>query len=145
MNPGAVIKWKDFPDRIDGEIKPRWFVYLGCTDSLSRPVLAYICTTTTQKRHYKPGGKRSYHNFISINKNLYGFDEDCVLDLDLYYTKNNEIIINNKNIEIKGEISKEIIIQIYNKILNSRFYSNKIKNDIHYCFNNIGITNLRKP
>jgi hypothetical protein len=145
MKAGTVIKWNNFPDRIDGDIKPRWFVYLGCSDSFSKPVLAYICTTTTQKQHYESGGNRSSHDFIYFKKNAFGFEEDCILDLDSYYTKNKEIIDHNKDIEVKGELSGEIMMQIYNKILNSRHYSRIMKLDIHACFNAASIKGLKKP
>jgi hypothetical protein len=48
MDAGTVIKWNNFKDRqYEGDVKPRWFVYMGNTGILSVPYpRAYLLTTT---------------------------------------------------------------------------------------------------
>ena len=48
-------------------------------------------------------------------------------------------------IESKGKLDKDTMKQIYNKILKSKFYSTKVKRDIHTSFNNAGVYGLPKP
>ncbi len=146
MQAGTVLKWIDFPEPIDGEIKPRWFVCLGRSSSLFPPVCYYICTTTTQIYHYESGGDRAHHQNIRFRKNEFEFEDDCVLDLESYYYKSEESIkLNENNIQIKGLLERQIMIQIYNKILKSKCYSKIIKQDIHFSFNEAGITGLKTP
>ena len=47
-------------------------------------------------------------------------------------------------IDLMGTLDKDMK-QIYNKILKSKFYSTKVKRDIHTSFNNAGVYGLPKP
>ena len=81
---GTVFRWINFPDPRGPipDIKPRWLIYLGGTGALSQVKLAYICTTTTQKHHFEPGGSRQKHDTIKFQKSAALFESDCILDCD---------------------------------------------------------------
>lgn len=144
---GTVLKWNNFPDPKRGsEIKPRWFVYLGTSSIFSIPIFAYISTTTTKIKDFGKGGKREVHDKIYFSKDNSPFEEDCVLDFDEgYYSIEKAKLEMNADIEIKGELDKNVLIRIYNGILKSDKYSKKVLLDIHSCFNQAGIEGLKKP
>lgn len=148
MKPGTVFRWREFAfPKYGGELKARWFIYLGDTGPLSSPVIAYICTTTTSLDDFKPGEKRASHRCLLLKKTNYPFfDEDCILDYDEEpYQVENKSLENNPNIEIKGELSHETLKTIYYGIWKSNHYSAKIVIDVHASLNQIGISGLRKP
>ena len=148
MKPGAVFRWKEFPyPKYGGEIKARWFIYLGDTGLLSAPVIAHICTTTTSLDDFGPRRKRASHRHLLLKKTRYPFFyEDCILDFDEGpYPVEKKSLENNPDIEIKGELDQECLKTIYYGIWKSSFYSPKIVLDIHTSLNQAGITGLRKP
>ena len=148
MKPGTVFKWNKFPTpKLGGELKSRWFIYLGDTGILSKPILAHFSTTTTSVYDFKSGGNRVSHRYFSLKKTKYPFfDEDCILDYDeVPYSEQKRILEINTDIEVKGHLDREGLRSIYNGILRSQFYSPKILIDIHSSLNQIGITGLTKP
>jgi hypothetical protein len=148
LKPGAVFRWKEFPyPKYAGEIKARWFIYLGDTGLLLAPVIAHICTTTTSLDDFGPRRKRTSHRHLLLKKTRYPFfDEDCILDFDEGpYPVEKKSLENNPDIEIKGELDQECLKMIYYGIWKSSFYSPKIVLDIHTSLNQAGITGLRKP
>lgn len=148
MKPGTVFKWNKFPyPKYGGEIKPRWFIYLGDTGFLSTPIIAHFCTTTTSLDDFKPGGNRASHKHLFLRNAKYPFfDEDCILDYDeAPYPEEKKVLENNKDIEVKGQLDRECLKTIYNGILRSEHYPRKIVLDIHTSLNQIGVTGLTKP
>ncbi len=148
MKPGTVFKWNNFPyPRIDSEIKPRWFIYLGDTGILSNPIIVHFCTTTTSMDDFKPGGNRVSHNHLKFERKNYPcFDADCLLDFDEPpFPEWQKSLEADKDIEIKGELKKETMKLIYKGVLKSPHYSPKIRFDIYTSLNQIGITGLSKP
>jgi hypothetical protein len=108
----------------------------------------YLCTTTTNLRDFEPGGKREHHTtclFKTASPDS-PFDEDCILDIDEGpYSLPEAQISNNKDIEIKGKIGEQDMRMIYNRVVRSHRFSNRVKRDIHQSFNDAGITGLRMP
>jgi hypothetical protein len=148
LKPGTVFRWTDFPyPRIGDEIKARWFICLGDTGILLTPIIVHLCTTTTSIDDFKPGGNRESHHYLKFErKNHPCFDADCILDFDEPpFPEPQSSLETNKNIEIRGELNKEVMKLIYGGILKSPHYSPKIILDIHMSLNQIGITGLRKP
>jgi len=144
---GTVFKWSNFEDtRLGGEIKPRWFVYIGHTDYFTSPRLCFISTTTTQIEAFEKGGNRHSHKYIKIEASKTCFESDCILDFEEPpYTKELSSITTNPNIEIKGQLDTSTMKIIYNGICNSPNFSKKLLNDIHEAFNMARIEGLRKP
>jgi hypothetical protein len=93
------------------------------------------------------GGKRESHRFFKFERKKYTcFEEDCILDFDERpRSEQEQSLMSNKDIEIKGELDKQTMRSIYDGILSSQFYSTKILRDIHASLNKINITGLRKP
>lgn len=147
LQVGTVIRWNNFPDpRYGTEIKPRWFIYLGRTDSLSNPIIIHIATTTTQLQHFESGGIRANHSHYKFSSKDTPFDEDCILDYEEKpYPVEQSIFEGNPDIEIKELLNENKIRMIYNQIRESNAYSKVIKLDIHRCLNNDGITGLKMP
>jgi hypothetical protein len=148
LKPGTVFKWNRFPyPKYGGEIKARWFIYLGDTGLLLTPIIAHLCTTTTSLEDFEPGGKRASHRSFLIKKTRYPFfDEDCILDYDEEpYAVDKNSLQENATIETKGKLDRECLKTIYRGILASNHYSRKIILDIHTSLNQIGITGLTKP
>jgi hypothetical protein len=146
---GTVFRWDEFPDpRYDKKnIKARWFIYLGDSGAFSQVLLAYICTTTTQKsRSLQINGINYSHHLIELKSNNSPFEYDCVLDCDEPpYPKEKKLLENHPNIEIKGKLDEQKLREIYNGIYKSNAYSPMTIHDIHNSFNNAGIFGLKKP
>lgn len=148
MKPGTVFKWKEFLyPKFGGELKARWFIYLGDTGLFSVQIIAHICTTTTSLDDFKAGGKRADHRHLLIKKAKYPFfDEDCILDYDERpYQKEKKVLESNPKIEVKGELDHTCMKDIYYGIWKSNYYSPQIVLDIHSSLNQIGIYGLKKP
>lgn len=147
MNVGTVFRWKEFPSPRDGDVKPRWFIYLGDAGHFSQVLLAYICTTTTQIHPFQAKGDRSSHDHFFFKKSPNSpFDEDCILDFDEPpHTPRKSILENNPNIEEKGKLDEQTLRMIYARLCKSSAYSKVILRDIHDSFNKAEITGLKRP
>ena len=148
LKVGAVFRWDNFSDQRYGpKQKPRWFIYLGESDRFSQVLIAYICTTTTQKQKFQAGGPRSSRDYYEFKAENSPFDEDCIIDFDEPpYSKEKEKLENNPNIMPKGYLSEDIMRMIYNRLLKSRRrLSRAALLDIHSSFNKAGIVGLKKP
>jgi hypothetical protein len=148
---GDVIRWNDYPCYRDekSEKKLRWFIYLGNRKDGTSFVI--MCTTTTQCDFYKPEGQRCKHTIIKIKQGQFGFESDCILDLDLgisFDEVTTELLTKHQaNITKISNIKDQditFIRYLYNKILESKIPP-YIQRDIHESFNLVGITNLKKP
>jgi hypothetical protein len=139
VKPGDVFRWNNFPDpQFGGEIKARWFIYLGDSGIITSPTTSYIVTTTTQVRNT---GKN-----IPFKKDSSMFDEDCFLYYDdPYYSYNKGALEANGAIDIISELDPTVMRTIYNNLLTAQNYSKVVLRDIHSSLNNIGITGLRRP
>lgn len=147
MDVGTVFRWEDFPTPRIGEIKARWFVYLGDSGYFSQVLIAYICTTTSQTHHFETGGDRESHDHFLFKKSPHSpFEDDCALDFDERpHSVEKARLENNPNIEQKGRLDDHTLRIIYNRVLRSRAYSKVILRDIHESFNKAGITGLTRP
>lgn len=83
MRIGTVFKWLDYPFQEDQKVKDRWFIYLGTSSILENPLCVYISTATTQTYHYQNQGKRSHHKCLPFKKGQFGFEQDCLVDLNM--------------------------------------------------------------
>jgi hypothetical protein len=145
---GDVIFWNDFPYPKDGEIKARWFIYLGRSPALLSPIFAYLCTTTTQLEKFEPGGKRAGHAFRRFDtKNFSIFERNCILDFDeeIYNIDADILIRCAANIESKGRLDENTMRNIYKLFLSSGTCSPMIMRDIYNSYNMSGIVGLKKP
>jgi hypothetical protein len=149
LDIGTVFRWDHFPSpRYGGEIKPRWFIYLGETGSFSQIAFIYIATTTTQKAHYEAGGDRCKHDIFRFDtKQFPEFGEDCILDFDQspYAIEKEKFLKATCDIETKGTLKEQTLRMIYNRFLQSGSCSKMTMNDIHESYNTSGIMGLKKP
>lgn len=147
MDAGTILKWNNFKDRkYGGELKPRWFIFLGDSGPITDPKFAYLATTTRNLKVYEKGGDRENHTkcLFYARDNL--FEYDCVLDVDEEpYPVLLSQLQDNPDIEVKGKITEDQVRMIWNRIIRSREYSRKVLLDIHDSFNRINITGLKKP
>ena len=146
MEVGDVFVWKNFPYPKHGNIKDRWFVFLGHTRFPDTPIFAFISTVTTQIQHYEKSGDRATHLFKKFKKGDFGFPEDCILDLDTIYDNIKlDKLTASPDTEIKGKIDTPTLKEIYSLLVLSQKISRKVKCYIYESFNYAGITGLKKP
>lgn len=148
LTVGDVIFWRAFPYPRDEIVKSRWFVYLGKTGHFSTPTFIYLCTTTTQRHHFEPGGLRSNHTFIRFNIRQFPFFEsDCIMDLDeeLHDIREDMLIANQSQITLRGRLDENTLRNIYNQLRRSDVLSPVMLRDIFDSFNRDNITGLKKP
>ena len=148
MDIGTVFKWINYPKQRDGITKDRWFVYLGTSSILSKPLNVFIFTTTSKTNLYEPWDKRENNkNTLKFKAGEFGFDVDCILDV--FYFQNNwtleEFEKYKDNFDIKGKVSDDKLKIIYEKILKEPTIQKIIKTDIRINLNNIRIYGLKKP
>lgn len=146
MNPGDVFRWARFPHpQFGGEIKARWFIYLGQTTSFIQPIIAHICTTTTAKMDFEKGGRKESHKKFSFEKGKHPFDQECYLDFEEEpYAFSKKELESNQDIGYKGTLDQRSLRAIYDGIYRSKSYSRQIKMDIRESLNQVGITSLKK-
>ena len=141
------MRWDFYPYPKSGEVKPRWFIYLGRTSAMSTPIFAFLCTTTTQVSEFAPGGKRGNHDIRRFDASSKIFEQPCVLDFDEEIHPVTQVTIDNcqDKIEQKGRLDTETMRSIYNRFMRSGIISKKVLIDMHDSFNRDGITGLKKP
>lgn len=147
MNVGTVFRWNDFPNpQYGNEIKARWFIYLGETGPFHTPTVAYLPTTTTQLQRFEPGGPCCNHSHHLFRADSSCFEEDCIIDFDSRpYTIKKQELIDNPDIEIRGQLKRHELELVYSRILRSSAYPKKIVSDIHESLNREGLTGFKKP
>ncbi|MGD9576758.1 MAG: hypothetical protein AB7Y74_00750 [Syntrophorhabdus sp.] len=147
MRAGTIVRWLNFPEpNKGGDIKARWFIYLGKSTSLVSPIFYHFSTTTTQIDDFRNGGKRYGHPFLLFRASDTPFDQDCIIDfMEQPYHIGEEELTGNTNIEFTGELSADYLRAIYDRILKSSTFSRKVILDIHDALNNVGITRLKMP
>ena len=146
MRIGEIFRWRDFPHQLYGDVKPRYFIYMGKTNFEIDPSFAYLYTTTGKLEYYTGDGKRANNSHLIFRKDEYCFTSDCVLDVDmgLHEIELSEIDNNESSIDLLARLTEEKIIEIYNYILGSSIAKIK-KIDIHSSLNLSGITGLKRP
>lgn len=147
MKPGTVFRWENFPyPRIGSEIKPRWFIYLGDTGPFFSPILAHLCTTTTQIQDFQSGGKRAGHRYLPLQPTNTPFELEGLIDYDEgLHSCPKKDLSENPEIQIKGELDAKILVSIYNGLASSHSISFQVLMDIHTGLNKVGITGLKMP
>ena len=148
LTVGDVIRWNDYPYPNDGPEKARWFIYLGRTSIATTPTFAYLCTTTTKREKFNPGGPRSGHAHKIFDVRQFPiFDEDCILDYDedLHVVSMEDLTRHEYHIEVKGRLDEETLRNIYKQYFRSVVVSKIQMIDIHSSFNLDGIEGLKKP
>lgn len=143
MQIGDVIRWNKYPySQYNNIKKPRWFVYIGCTDIFSITIYYYFVTTTTKKtRIITPkDGCSLFTNKFSF------FTSNCYIDFEERpHTIIKSKVEKNPDIEKVGELDKKTLKEIYNGIRKSSKYSFRARLDIYNSFDRDGITDLEKP
>ncbi|MBW8003070.1 MAG: hypothetical protein FVQ80_13800 [Planctomycetes bacterium] len=145
MKIGAVFFWSNFHKYKSGKLKGRWFIYLGKTVYGMKPERSHIGTTTTKLRYYEKGGYRHNNIIYRFSAGEFGFEEDCILDVD------NDInaeftskIENNPEITVKGFLDNSSLEKLYVYIRDSKRIDKMVKQDIFHSFRSAGL-NVRKP
>lgn len=147
MDAGTVIKWNNFHDRqYEGEVKPRWFVYMGDTGPFSVFRIAYLFTTTGQVDKFAPGGQREGHTHCSFSPQTSPFEQPCMMDFDEEpYTYQLSFIENHPDIDVKDKLSVQDIQMIYNRILRSSTLNRMGKLNIYDSLVRSGVPISKKP
>ena len=143
MQIGDVIRWNKYPyPQYNNIKKPRWFVYIGCTDIFSIPLQYYFVTTTRQKTRIITS-----EDGCSLFANKFPFfTSNCYIDFEERpHTIIKSKVEKNPDIEIVGKLDEKTLKEIYNGIRNSSKYSPIIRLDIYKSFDRDGITDLEKP
>jgi hypothetical protein len=140
---GDVIRWNEYPyPQYNNIIKPRWFIYIGCTDIFSIPLQYYFVTTTT-----RPTRIITPKDVCSLLTNKFSFfTSNCYIDFDERpITIIKSLVEKNLDIEKVGELDEKTLKEIYNGIRKSSKYSFQAILDIYNSFDRAGITDLEKP
>lgn len=147
MEIGDVFVCPKFDDIdiVDKHKQKWWCIYMGESSLLVPPIFCYFHTTTTQMGHYRKGGNREHHQVMRISAGQWGFEQDCLIDFNNRPFTQPPEFFQDKKILIKGKIPEEGLRRVYDFILNSDSYIERIKHDIHCCLNNRGIYGLKKP
>ena len=145
---GDVIRWDNYPYPKSGDIKARWFIYLGRTSIVSTPVFAYLCTTTTQTAEFAPGQARGNHACRRFEARLFpAFEQDCILDFDEDIHPVTDAMLDScrEQIAVKGRLDKDTMRNIYKQFFRPGVVSRMVMRDIQDSFNRDGITGLKRP
>lgn len=145
---GDVIRWDRFPYPKSGEIKARWFIYLGRTSAFSTPVFAYLCTTTTQNAEFEPGAARGNHACRRFEARLFpAFEQDCIVDFDeeIHTVTQGALDSCQEQIVLKGRLDNDTMRNIYKQFSRPGVVSKAVLRDIQDSFNRDGITGLKRP
>ena len=146
MQLGPVFIWKKFPHSKDGNIKDRYFIYVGESHFPDNPIHIFLITTTTRKVYYEIGGSRENHNIYKFKAGSFGFVEDSILDVDSYYNLEKDDLDSYKNeIEVIYRLPVDVLTNIYALILQSKNISLKVKKDIYISYNHANIIGLKRP
>lgn len=157
MQVGCVFLWGNYPFQKDGEVKNRWFIYLG--ESKSDPLetdeaLIFVIapTTTSLLDFYEEGCERCKHPYVRFEPlPEHGFTHPCVLDLaypPAFLTRADfRSFMERGEIHEKGNLFAHDLKLIYEKLCSSSgsAYSYKLKQDIRSNLNALGITGLPQP
>jgi len=148
MDIGSVFRWDEYPKQRDGELKARWFIYLGLSSILSEPQNVFLLPSTTQIRLYKKGERRQNHkNIMEFEQGNCGFEKKSIIDT--YFFENNwtlpEFNIHRNNMVVKGKVPNEDLRQLYGLILKDDYIERIIIVDIRRNLNSIKIFNLKMP
>jgi hypothetical protein len=139
---GTVLKWNNYPyGKFEGKIKPRWFVCVGHTgevhELLGFSFSLYISTTTTREAWLEKG---EYYSFLpeKFLPNQFPFEEKCHINYnEIPECVEGEKIINNPDIEIRGELDSSTMVQILKGLIKSGLISDRIKDDLKRCLDEI--------
>ena len=149
MQVGGIYIWERFPLHTDptAPTKSRWFVYLGTTGPLQIHVSVFICTATTKLKHYGPGGSRQGHRVMRIQAGQYGFQQDCVIDVDIGTMDFPETIMTSRKSDINqmGQFQDQEMRQLWNLIRDSGEIPHIVKLDIRDSLQRSGLVNLKMP
>lgn len=119
LNAGKIFIWNHYPFCDHEEKNRRWFLCLG--SSIIQELLFQV-TTTTKLEYYQPLGKREKNNFFKLKAGMGGLEQDCIVDLTLYYEKrtHHEINEHKKNIDPKDLLKQEQINTLVNHLVKDR-------------------------
>lgn len=137
---------KPFSSRdFEMDAHPRWFLYLGRSDSCDCRVVAYIFSSTTQIHHFMDDGDKKNSPYRKYAKGRYNFTEDCVICFDdiIDYLGEEDLIVYEP--VFIDKFDNDELINVYNCILKSNKVKKIAKIDIHNNLSKIGISDLPAP
>jgi hypothetical protein len=139
LQAGDIFIWKNYPLFMHEFKSQRWLLYLG---HQSLDAMVYQITTTTQFRHYEPGGNRLHHNFFKIPAGIGGLVMDSILDLTAFFERIPEALLNkyNEDIERKGAFNQDYVNKLVNHLKKDRHILPMFKKDIYGYLRAAGFT-----
>lgn len=144
---GDVLYWRNNAFQADGNIKSRYFIYLGNTSLYTFQINIYTVTTTSLTGYYQAGGSRCRYLHIKIPAGSFGLPKDSIVDVDSNYMPfyQNSVMDAASDIEVVGKLDNETLRAIYRLIAESRKIPPNEKDDIYTCLRNSGIKDISKP
>jgi len=146
VSPGDVIRWDNFSlQKGPGEDKARWFVFLGDNGRFEVPAVLFALTATTQLHYYEARGARAGRKVVYFEPSPASpFEGKCLIDVENDHYELNPLSLKemDADIEAKGCISHEKLLEIWRIIAVSSRYSRRIKEDIRRCLEESGIRGL---
>lgn len=148
MEIGSVFRWDEYPKQREGELKVRWFIYLGLSSILSEPQNVFLLPSTTQLELYGRGKRRQNHKKIKIfGKGYCGFEKKSIVDI--YFFENNwplqEFNSFKRKMIVRGRLPNDDLKQLYELISTDYYIERIVIIDIRRNLNGIGIYNLKMP
>lgn len=136
---GQIFIWNHYPFFDYEEKNRRWFLCLG--SSIFQEIFFQV-TTTTRLEYYEPNAKRSQNNFFRLKAGMGGLEQDCVVDLTLYYEKrtHNEVNQYKCNIDPKDLLKQEQINTLVNHIKKDKDIIRIEKKSIYQYLRDVGFT-----
>jgi len=141
MRAGTLILWDNYPDQRDGQIKPRYFIYLGKVDNY--PIMANLTYITTQKQYYEEYGDRCSHSILRAAEGRFNLPKDSIIDFDMLVSHDHATFDEDDNISALYEFTDQEIRSILWEKVKSSKISKIVKRDIREAFSFIGVTGLR--
>lgn len=142
---GVLFKWHNFPFQHDEIVKDRYFMYLGCPNSMITPQIEYFLVTgTSLTQYYEPNGERCHSQHIRFNANEHNLPLDTVFDIDIGFDHFPEDTVSHecRNMKIMSHLSEEGLGTLFGCIVNSAHSSLQVKRDIKSAFEHFGLCNL---
>jgi hypothetical protein len=144
MEAGEVFYWVDFPLQNDGELKNRYFLYLGHSSIVDTPIVVNLITTTTQLDYYKQGGRRANNHVFHVDKGKYPFfSMDCLLDLSIGYQHTCQSVLDNAQTNVLGKLEYHDLSMIFNKLVDAESVPPKRLREIRQRLEEVGCKNLK--
>lgn len=149
MRLGDVFVWTNYPNPRDGNIKDRWFVFLGETGPADPdPVTVVYQTTTTRFDHYEAHERRAGCSVVRFEPESSPFDAPCLIDLGSFppEVRPRKILEDAADdLVLKGTLDLKIVREIYDKLADSQKWPRNAIMIVRASLERAGMTALKKP